>query len=199
MLPFSFRPDRDVVSVVIGLVACLSLPAVALTKYDIMGDYTLLEFRNYYPTYGVLIETNDLVGLSGRASLSGQVGTLEMSAYYQGSFYWRWATGFYTLSGNQGTFSIVGEGSETVTFEVPSDDIVIVSGASYDPYGDYYTYRYVFQRTGRYYDEAQLATEIDDAVASAMSGLYTQEQVDAAVANALAAVKPKVVPIIMID
>jgi hypothetical protein len=195
----NYGADEKMVTRVFLVLLLLPFNAFALTKYDLMGDWTMTEFRNTYPAYNITINETDLVGFSGRASLSGKAGTLEMSGTYQGEYNWRWATGFYTVSGSQATFSIVGEGSETITLQKPSEDTLVATGASYDIWGDYYTYRYVFVRTNRYYEEAQVQPLIDAAVQDATNGLFTQAEVDAAVADALSGVKPKVVPIIMVD
>jgi hypothetical protein len=172
-----------------------SAPSYALTAEDLIGDWLLTSFRLTYPGYGVTLTEADFSSYAGRASLTGAAGTVELGGTYQGVFYWQWGTGFYVVSGDCATFSVIGESSDTICFQLQGSDSIIATGDTFDPYGDYYQYRYVFVKTKSYYTQAQL----NQAVADATANTYTQAELDAAVADAEANVKPKVIPIILAD
>jgi hypothetical protein len=165
----------------VAFLAFLPATSSALTKYDLMGDYVLVRAQNTYPSAGITLTERDITNLYGRASISGQAVTYEMGGVYERVSYARWGTGFYSLSGNRATVSIRGAGVDLVYLDMPNPDTLIATGYDYDVYGDYYTYRYEFQRTNTYYETAQVQQRIDSAVADATSDLYTRQQLDAAV------------------
>lgn len=78
---------------------------------------------------------------------------------------------------------------------MPNNDTVVFSGTARDSNNASYIYTYRYRRDETYYTQEAL----DDAVASATEVLFTQEELDTAVDEAVSNVVPKVVPIIFTE
>lgn len=174
--------------------------AHALTNTDLMGEYSLVSGYRNYSLYGIITE-KDLSYFKGRASFSGQGVVFEMSFYYKGVYFSDYACGFYTLTGNQVTATLVGYPVETVNVNI-SGDILTASGSGYDENG-YYTYSYKLQKNQTYYTKTQLDLAVSTATAqkdalisekdqaiqnlnSTIQVMYSKDQLDQAVATAMA-------------
>lgn len=174
-----------------ALALTVAAPAGAVTPGELAGDYRLVEIDiDYGLVFPPPIDTGDFTLLDGYLAATGTVLVFDWFGIARGDEYEQEAEGRYAIAGSR----IVLTDAEGLTtgfgIAMPDADTVVLTGSAFDDnQNNDFDFRYEFTREARYYDQAQL----DAAIAEATADLYTQDELDTAVQEALDAFEPKVI------
>ena len=201
MIRMNSLPHLSVKRPALGLwslvAAVMASPALAVTPEELQGDFVLTALTIDYGGFPPTIDEDDFTTLTGYFSATGKALLYEHSGQDNRNFtiYRQRTAGNYQVSGSAATVSDATGPVANITLQMPSSATLIVIGTGVDSNSQTYQYTYEFTREETYYSQEQLDEAIEDVTAD----LFTQEQVDAAVAEALENVEPKAVVIPLFD